>query len=93
MVALKRLGQAHNIDDILTHRRARNLIVHCPVCPEPHFNIGSRWREIPELLRYAPFFLISSFHLTDDYSDTYANSNSQLMATTKQIGISRIRTR
>ncbi|KAJ3506738.1 hypothetical protein NMY22_g17151 [Coprinellus aureogranulatus] len=52
MMETKRLGQAHGIDHILTHRRAGNLIVHCPMCPEPHMNLEGAWREIPELLKH-----------------------------------------
>ncbi|KAJ3511561.1 hypothetical protein NMY22_g15609 [Coprinellus aureogranulatus] len=45
--ATKRLGQAHGIDKILTHRVKGNLIVHCPACLEPHVNMEARWRETP----------------------------------------------
>ncbi|TEB31109.1 hypothetical protein FA13DRAFT_1754893 [Coprinellus micaceus] len=50
VTAMKRLGQAHGIDEILRHRRQGNLVVHCPVCPEPHFNIATNWQTIPEHL-------------------------------------------
>ncbi|TEB21527.1 hypothetical protein FA13DRAFT_1757507 [Coprinellus micaceus] len=52
ITATKRLGQAHGIDEVLTHRVPGNLIVHCPVCPEPHFNLTGDWRSIPESLRH-----------------------------------------
>ncbi len=34
-----RSGQAHNIDDFVTHRWKNCIAVHCPACPEPGWNI------------------------------------------------------
>lgn len=39
VTAMKRSGQAHGIDQYLTHRPAGNLIVYCPACPEPGVNM------------------------------------------------------
>ncbi|KAK0211996.1 hypothetical protein IW262DRAFT_1467410 [Armillaria fumosa] len=39
-----RLGQLHGIDTVLTHRPLGNLIVFCPVCPEPDFNLEPGWQ-------------------------------------------------
>ncbi|KAK0477811.1 hypothetical protein IW261DRAFT_1565594 [Armillaria novae-zelandiae] len=39
-----RLGQLHGIDTVLTHRPPGNLIVFCPVCPEPDFNLEPGWQ-------------------------------------------------
>lgn len=51
LMAEKRLGQAHGIDELLPHRLGGNLVVHCPICPEPHFNVDDGWREIPDYLK------------------------------------------
>ncbi|KAK0217813.1 hypothetical protein IW262DRAFT_1463135 [Armillaria fumosa] len=32
-------GQAHHIDDFITHRRKNCIAVHCPACPDPGWNI------------------------------------------------------
>jgi hypothetical protein len=37
---LRRAGQFHGIDKILTHRQAQSLAVRCPACPEVGFNVG-----------------------------------------------------
>ena len=34
------MGQFHSIDNILTHRQAQFLAVHCPACPEVGFNVA-----------------------------------------------------
>ncbi|KAK0468813.1 hypothetical protein IW261DRAFT_1345797 [Armillaria novae-zelandiae] len=39
-----RLGQLHGIDTVLTHRPPGNLIVFCPICPEPDFNLEPGWQ-------------------------------------------------
>jgi hypothetical protein len=36
----KRLGQAHGIDKLMPRRPAGNLVLYCPACPEPGFNMG-----------------------------------------------------
>ncbi|KAK0476510.1 hypothetical protein IW261DRAFT_1567207 [Armillaria novae-zelandiae] len=41
---LGHLGQLHGIDTVLTHRPPGNLIVFCPVCPEPDFNLEPGWQ-------------------------------------------------
>ncbi|KAK0471224.1 hypothetical protein IW261DRAFT_1344719 [Armillaria novae-zelandiae] len=38
------LGQLHSIDTVLTHQPPGNLIVFCPVCPEPDFNLEPGWQ-------------------------------------------------
>jgi hypothetical protein len=57
LIATKRLGQAHNIDPLLPHRPPRNLMVHCPVCPEPGVNMENGWDKTPDHLRFV-FFTI-----------------------------------
>jgi hypothetical protein len=47
LTATKRLGQAHDIDSVLTHRREGNLIVYCPACPELHVNMPPGWDKTP----------------------------------------------
>ncbi|TFK61665.1 hypothetical protein BDN72DRAFT_872706 [Pluteus cervinus] len=39
LALVRRSGQAHGIDDHLTHRRPNSLAVRCPACPEPGFNL------------------------------------------------------
>ncbi|KAF8326719.1 hypothetical protein F5887DRAFT_899624 [Amanita rubescens] len=39
LATLRRSGQAHGIDGIISHRRSNSLAVRCPACPEPGFNI------------------------------------------------------
>lgn len=39
LAAVRRSGQAHNIDSVLTHRRPHSLAVRCPACPEIGVNI------------------------------------------------------
>lgn len=52
LTATKRQGQAHGIDDYISHRRKGNLIVHCPCCLEPHVNMEPGWERTPPNLRY-----------------------------------------
>ncbi|EAU82120.2 hypothetical protein CC1G_09579 [Coprinopsis cinerea okayama7 len=52
LAATRRLGQAHNIDTLLLHRRANNLVVHCPVCPEPTLNIDAGSVALPTAFRH-----------------------------------------
>ncbi|KAJ6513753.1 hypothetical protein C8R47DRAFT_1286610 [Mycena vitilis] len=35
----KRMGQMHGVDDVLSHRPKGNLVLYCPACPEPGFNM------------------------------------------------------
>jgi len=37
---LRRMGQFHGIDNILSHRRGESLAVRCPACPEVGFNVS-----------------------------------------------------
>ncbi|GLB34092.1 hypothetical protein LshimejAT787_0109760 [Lyophyllum shimeji] len=39
LAIVRRSGQAHKIDIILTHRRPGSLTVRCPACPEVGFNV------------------------------------------------------
>ncbi|KAF7300128.1 CxC2 domain-containing protein [Mycena kentingensis (nom. inval.)] len=48
----KRAGQAHGIDGVLSHRRAGNLLVWCPACPEPGFNSDPVSSTTPAELRH-----------------------------------------
>ncbi|KAF8803122.1 hypothetical protein BYT27DRAFT_7226149 [Phlegmacium glaucopus] len=52
LTATKRQGQAHGIDDHISHRRKGNLIVHCPSCLEPHVNMELGWERTPSNLRH-----------------------------------------
>jgi len=52
LTATKRQGQAHGIDNHISHRRKGNLIVHCPCCLEPHVNMEPGWERTPLNLRY-----------------------------------------
>ncbi|KAG2018837.1 hypothetical protein CC2G_008224 [Coprinopsis cinerea AmutBmut pab1-1] len=61
MVATKRSGQAHGIDSILTHRQSGNLLVHCPVCPEPFVNTDVNAKRVPGAFRH-----LSQLQLTAD---------------------------
>ncbi|TDL17558.1 hypothetical protein BD410DRAFT_843487 [Rickenella mellea] len=45
---LKRSGQAHGIDKVLTHRKPGNMTVVCPACPEPGFNMEERTEPLEE---------------------------------------------
>ncbi|KAF8233889.1 hypothetical protein L208DRAFT_1264885, partial [Tricholoma matsutake] len=38
----RRTGQAHGIDEILTHHRPGSLTLRCPSCPEVDFNIDQK---------------------------------------------------
>lgn len=48
----KRLGQAHGIDHMLPDRPPGAMVVYCPVCPEPGFNVEQGWESIPPTLKY-----------------------------------------
>ncbi|KAJ7092208.1 hypothetical protein C8R44DRAFT_750322 [Mycena epipterygia] len=48
----KRLGQHHGIDEVLRHRPAGNLMVYCPSCPEPGFNMDKKMGPLPPELRH-----------------------------------------
>ncbi len=37
--AVRRSGQAHGIDNYITHRPKSCIAVHCPACPEPGWNL------------------------------------------------------
>jgi hypothetical protein len=52
LTATKRQGQAHGIDEHISHRRKGNLIVHCPCCLEPHMNMEPGCERTPRNLRY-----------------------------------------
>ncbi|EAU89719.2 hypothetical protein CC1G_07444 [Coprinopsis cinerea okayama7 len=52
LAATRRLGQAHDIDTLLPHRQAKNLVVHCPVCPEPTLNIEAGSATLPMAFRH-----------------------------------------
>jgi hypothetical protein len=52
LTTLKRTGQAHEIDKILTYRPTGNTVLYCPSCPEPGFNMDPKLRGLPDHLRY-----------------------------------------
>jgi hypothetical protein len=41
------------IDEWITTRAPGALIVFCPSCPEPGFNMEDNWESTPSCLRYA----------------------------------------
>jgi CxC2 like cysteine cluster associated with KDZ transposases len=51
IVVMMRLGQAFGIDNILTHRPPGNLVLYCPSCPEPGFNVPENSPKTPNHLR------------------------------------------
>ena len=51
LTATKRLGQAHGIDSILSHRPPKNLLLFCCACSEPHVNMEDGWQQTPPELR------------------------------------------
>ncbi|TDL13548.1 hypothetical protein BD410DRAFT_688437, partial [Rickenella mellea] len=52
LVMEKRSGQAHEMDSLLPHRQPGSLVVHCPACPEPGFNMPEGWKDTPPNLAY-----------------------------------------
>ncbi|KAJ6596536.1 hypothetical protein B0H10DRAFT_1828264, partial [Mycena sp. CBHHK59/15] len=54
----KHLGQVHGIDDVLTHHPKGNLVLMCPLCPEPSFNMDPHLRDLPPHLRFMVFIAI-----------------------------------
>ncbi|KAJ8096384.1 hypothetical protein PM082_011546 [Marasmius tenuissimus] len=58
--AEKRFGHLHGIDKVQTGRRPGNLIVYCPVCPDPT-NMEPGWEKTPQNLRH-----LHQTHLTLD---------------------------
>ncbi|KAK6997020.1 CxC2 domain-containing protein [Favolaschia claudopus] len=52
LTLVKRSGQLHGIDRILSHRPAGNLLVWCPACPEPGFNSDLNCPKTPSHLRH-----------------------------------------
>jgi hypothetical protein len=52
MTSVRRAGQAHNIDSILTHRQPGSLAVRCPACLEVGFNVTKEFLDaLPIKLR------------------------------------------
>jgi CxC2 like cysteine cluster associated with KDZ transposases len=47
----KRSGQAHGIDKVLDLQQPGSLLVRCPACPRPFFNMDPAWAEIKEPYR------------------------------------------
>jgi len=37
--------QLHGIDRILSHWQLGSVIIRCPACPEPDFNIDKNWTD------------------------------------------------
>jgi len=52
LTSQKQLGQAHGIDSIISHWRKGSLVVHCPACSEPNFNMEPGWENTLDKLRY-----------------------------------------
>ncbi|KAK7059994.1 hypothetical protein R3P38DRAFT_2496266, partial [Favolaschia claudopus] len=52
LTLMKRMGQEHGIDKHFPHRPAGNLVLYCPSCPEPGFNMDSKLGVLPAELRH-----------------------------------------
>ncbi|KAK7013602.1 hypothetical protein R3P38DRAFT_3322533 [Favolaschia claudopus] len=52
LTLVKRAGQLHGIDTLLSHRPNGNLLVWCPACPEPGFNSDPNCPKTPHHLRH-----------------------------------------
>lgn len=79
ITAEKRLGHVHGIDKVLQHRQPGNLIVHCPVCPEPGFNTEPGWQQTPSHLRHlsqTTFTADGNHHLNKFVKNTDPNDVS-----------------
>ncbi|KAJ7615940.1 hypothetical protein FB45DRAFT_841586 [Roridomyces roridus] len=48
----KRLGQEHGIDEFFPFRPNDNLVLYCPTCPEPGFNMDPKIGSLPSELRH-----------------------------------------
>ncbi|KAJ7449748.1 hypothetical protein B0H11DRAFT_1743513, partial [Mycena galericulata] len=48
----KRLGQEHGINKFLPYRPPGNMMLYCPSCPEPGFNMDKRLLALPSHLRH-----------------------------------------
>jgi hypothetical protein len=42
----KRSGQAHGIDSIINQQPPGSLLVRCPACPRPSFNMDPDWQGV-----------------------------------------------
>ena len=51
VTATKCLGQAHEIDKYTPQHPPGNLIVFCPLCPQPSFNMEEGWECTPPKLQ------------------------------------------
>ncbi|KAF8958224.1 hypothetical protein BDZ97DRAFT_2061764 [Flammula alnicola] len=79
LTATKHLGQAHDIDDALPHRPKGSLIVYCPACPEPHFNMLPGWEKTPPEFRHLiqmQMMLNGNFHLNRYIKNTDPHDTS-----------------
>ncbi|KAF8966729.1 hypothetical protein BDZ97DRAFT_1756333 [Flammula alnicola] len=79
LTATKRLGQAHGIDDALPHRPKGTLIIYCPACPEPHFNMLPGWEKTPPEFRHLiqmQMTLDGNFHLNRYIKNTDPHDTS-----------------
>ncbi|KDQ49016.1 hypothetical protein JAAARDRAFT_144062 [Jaapia argillacea MUCL 33604] len=47
LMARKRSGHIHGVDDVLPHRKKGLLVPRCYACPEPHFNMPLNWENTP----------------------------------------------
>ncbi|TDL22683.1 hypothetical protein BD410DRAFT_803124, partial [Rickenella mellea] len=52
LTMVKRSGQAHGIDTLVPHRQPGSLVVMCPTCPEPEFNMSPGWKHTPTSMSY-----------------------------------------
>ncbi|KAJ7572142.1 hypothetical protein C8J56DRAFT_1035828, partial [Mycena floridula] len=52
LTAMKRAGQAHNIDKYFPNRPKGNLVVRCPLCPERCVNLPPNWENIPSEFKH-----------------------------------------
>ncbi|KAJ7912440.1 hypothetical protein B0H13DRAFT_1613667 [Mycena leptocephala] len=62
----RRSGQAQNIDEVITNRRANSLAVRCPACPEVGFNVDKETIDAaPENQRWTRRHLYTLFLSSD----------------------------
>ncbi|KAK7035593.1 hypothetical protein R3P38DRAFT_3183388 [Favolaschia claudopus] len=52
LALVKRMGQEHGIDAMFPHRPEGNVVLYCPSCPEPGFNMDPKIGALPAHLRH-----------------------------------------
>jgi len=46
LAAVRRSGQAHDIDTVITHLRSGSLAIRCPACPQIGINVTKETIEL-----------------------------------------------